>query len=282
MWLIALPPKRPPRQGTYLFDGYLAVPQEVVVEGQKVLGLHVPDTHPTAAATRTLRVPGYRLVEDDAVQHAAPPPPPPPPTQQLQDQRERQAIYVAALTRGWSPDDLHGTWDGSQWTERDERSPRTGLTLLEHAQSRPPRDWAALQAMGRAPWASTDWADPVQGWVPPAWTSPIREVDDDAAPPAPPPAASDDDEPTTVFESSAVDADAATVVDADPSLDGDVVEDVVEYPTEMFERTQEIVARLVGRYGRLIKLGRINAELRKADLQLLTSDAQVDWFLPTT
>ncbi len=306
MWLILKVPQS--RDRLHLPGGLAADPQDVIVGGSRVVGYHVPDHEPSAPVLRKVPWPTMAVVEDEDV--SAPPAevPAAAPSQSRANEELalRQALYLDAQRLGWTAHDLDGTWDGTDWSEPDARGTYTGLTLLEMRQTRPPKDWAALAAEGRAPWESPDWVDPVPGWVPPAWTSPIPRPNEEAA-------AADmatetfdgpaaDDTPTDVFDTldttGAVDPDAPTVMLADPVLldgvlgsaegadDADPVSvepegDVWGYPEEQIPRARRVVTDEIAKYpeGSNVPRARINAALRKAGLKTLTDDRQVQWFL---
>jgi hypothetical protein len=283
MWLLVIPPARAPKCRINLLDTVAADPSPVFVAGERVTGFHVPDSHPDAAAVRRLRLTEFRIVEDADVGMVEAPPPAVP-TQDAEQRRVRRELYVQAVGRGWSGEDLVGTWDGTRWTDAEDRSPRTGLTLLEHVQTRPPNDWAALASRGEPPWASSNWVNPDPDWEPPAFTSPLALAVVD--PPVVPlvPATTDDAEgPTELFDASGIDADSETAVYAltDAELAEQAALDPWDYPSEQVERARKIIVETVGLYaqGGRLPVGRLNSALRKAGLTKLSEDAQVDWFL---
>lgn len=288
MWLIALPGARVPRSRTAFLGGYEVDPVRVAVAGSATTGFYIPDDHPTAAETRAVgsRWPGMDVVEDNQVEILDAPKAPEPPSADVEAKRVRQMLYVQAIARGWSAEDLDGCWDGTPWTQHGDRASRTGLTLLESVQTRPPKDWTQLQSMGQAPWASADWTDPVQGWVPPAWTSPVRaEVEEPAAVAS----AADDEAPTAVMDMALADPDAPTLVSADLSQGG-AVEDVADlsvegttwlYDPDQLTRALDVISGIVAQVGGKpnVRRNRVNSQLRKAGLKQLDTDNQLDWFL---
>lgn len=286
MWLV-LAGTKVPREEVHLFRGFSAFPQRVRVSGEDVVAVHVPDDHPTAAETRGAapRIADMRLVEDAQVEVIAVEKPATAPKPGVEEMRLRQKLYEQAIVRGWTADDLEGVWDGTTWTDPGDRSPVSGLTLLEAVQTRPPKDWAQLRIMGRAPWDSTDWTDPVQGWVPPAWTSRVRADED--APEVPAPSGVDpdaEDSPTVLMDSTTVDPSDTTVVDSDVlSQEGELASgEVWLYDQDQLPRAQEVIRDLVTQLGAdNLRIGRVNGALKKRGLKALDNIDQLQWFLTT-
>ncbi|MEB3214437.1 MAG: hypothetical protein VKL39_24025, partial [Leptolyngbyaceae bacterium] len=171
MWLLTRQPN--PRLESLIIGDYPSAASRVTWRGEERVGHHIPDEHPAAAFARDLLRGGFpadaagdtEVVPVDAAPVEDP--------QAAEDRRTREALVAQAILRGWSAEELEGTWDGGRLMARDTMSRHTGLTLMEMVLSHPPEDWPALKAAAKAPWDSLYWTPPNPGWVAPTWTSPV-------------------------------------------------------------------------------------------------------------
>lgn len=281
MWLIRATTHRgrlPEPSEHVLPGGYVGQRVHVRLDGQVVAGTHVPDDDSRAPEIRRqiATLPGYRVVSDAEVETTASASEAPRPD----DERDaRGRISAVALANGWPADDLHDTWDGTAGT-REQKSPTSGLTLLEMAQTVPPKEWAALRARSEPPWSDPDWHRPHQGWVPPPWSRVP------APPPEPPvvPAAPDAGDEPTVMIDEPISVDAPTVLIERPET-AQIIEQTPwpegsePYPADQVEGALAVVQKLRQRFQQAPGLPRTNKHLKDAKLRPLASPAELDWFL---
>lgn len=310
MWFLTRQPN--PRLESLIIGDYPSAASRVTWRGEERVGHHIPDEHPAAAYARDLLKGGFPAdiaADPDVVPAAGPKVEDP---QAAEDRRTREALVTQAILRGWSAEEMDGTWDGGRHIPRDAMSRHTGLTLMEMVLCHPPEDWPQLKAAAKAPWDSLYWTPPNPGWVMPTWTSPVpkpversrspvvvvrddgaldsgealegtpRSVDDGA-----------DEERTVLFADLVRDEDATVVVARDEASVDDDPLDIAElvavaaadpygYPAEHREAMRALVTRLQkASRGGFVALGRVKSEARKhtPPLPPLREQAQVDWFL---
>jgi hypothetical protein len=284
MWVIRATTARgrlPEPSEHVLPGGYVGQRIHVRLGGQVVAGTHVPDDDARAADIRQqlATVPGYRVVSDaevattELVDPASEAP-------RLDDERAaRDRISAVALANGWPADDLHDAWDGTANT-REQKSPTTGLTLLEMAQTTPPKDWATLRGRSEPPWSDPDWHRPHPGWAPPPWSrTPAPPVE----PPVVPPAPDGGDEPTVMIDEP-ISVDAPTVIIERPEAVLLVEqtawpEGADPYPADQAPEALAVVRKLRQRFQQAPGLARTNKYLKESKLRPLAAQAELDWFL---
>lgn len=133
--------------------------QRRTLQGQQVVAAIVPDGHPECATLRE-RFAGqpdlwdiaYGIDDDDLLDE---------PNEQPVDfgRAALSPVIAAALSAGWSVNDLLGAGENDEPGLKGGRSSTTGLTMAQMAMASPPPNWRDV--------CEVAWPWDVEGWTPP-------------------------------------------------------------------------------------------------------------------